>query len=179
MKTHRFLLFFVSILICSFAVNAQTTNAWELAVIKGMTTMNKGDGKSFAENAHTDFKNQMRNLTLYGLRAHPTTAETLKCIKDYGVSTIDELEKIPVDRFIELTIHWMHVALPPSMRTASEEAQFKPVSNELQGDTYRVTVEMSLSLKRKVQGSKHHSPGEKRGKVVEVLWSSKVEDRSA
>lgn len=130
--------------------NAQSTNAWELAVIKGMAAMNKGDGKSFTENAHTDFKNEMRNLMLNRLREHPTTAETLKCIKDYGVSTLDELEKIPVDRFIEMTIYWMHVTQPPAMRTASEEAQFKPLGSKLQGDTYRVTVEMSLNLNGKL-----------------------------
>lgn len=146
---HRSILFAISLLILVVATPAQSEEAWEAVAVKGMKTMNLGDGKAFAENAHTDFKGRMRSFMLDRMRATPTSEDTQRRLKEYGVSSLAELEKLPLDQFIQPTIHHMHASIPQPMRSALEGAQFKAVRSEIAGNIYRVTVEMTFTLNGK------------------------------
>lgn len=147
-------LFAISLLIFALATPAQSEEAWEAVAVKGIKTMNSGDGKTFAKNAHTDFKHRMRSLMLDSMRATPTSADTQRSLKDYGVSSLPELEKLPLDQFIQTTIYHMHASIPQPMRTALKEAQFKVVRSEATGDTYRVAVEVTFTLNGKTGARK-------------------------
>ena len=76
---------------------ARGAEPWEDAAIKGLASMNCGDGKTFAEVAHADAKKGMRTMMLGELKATPGTAATRNTLKDLKVSTVEEIEKLSVD----------------------------------------------------------------------------------
>jgi len=146
MKIVDRLAYLILLLVFSCQLCAWSAEPWEEAAIKGITSMNHGDGKVFAETAHTEFKKLMRNFMLQRVRATPTSDATKNTLRDYGVSSLDELEKLSLDEFVRITIRQMHLANPPAIQTAMKEAQFKVLGSELQDGSYQVKVEMKFTL---------------------------------
>jgi hypothetical protein len=154
MNSLRSLLLGVALLISCLSTLVRGAEPWETAAIRGFTAMNQGDGKAFAEVAHPDYKAQMRTYMLERLHAAPTSADTQKILKDFGVANIDKMEKFSSEQFIQKLIYSMHVSMPAPMRTALEQAQVKVISSEPDGDDYRVTVELSFAASGKTGANK-------------------------
>ena len=139
----------IFVLVLSGQFHARSAEPWEDAAIKGITSMNRGDGKTFTETAHTEFKKLMRNFMINRMRATPTSDATQKALRDYGISSLDELERLSLDEFVRLTIPLMHLANPPAMQKAMKEAEFNVVSSELHEGNYQVKVEMKFTLRER------------------------------
>jgi hypothetical protein len=152
MTTHRTFLSAIALLFSWLAVPAQAIEAWETAAVNGIKAMNLGDGEAFAEVAHIDFKTRMRKFMVDRMRATPTSADTQSTLKDYGVGSLAELEKLSLDQFIKTTISRAHESIPQPMRVALEDAQFRVLKSEAVGDGYRVSVEMTFTLNGKAGG---------------------------
>jgi len=143
MNPLRTLLLVSTLFVGSFALPALGEEPWETAAVKGIQTMNLGDGREFIKVAHTETKTRMRKFLLDRLRGTPGSRETQATLQEMGVSSLDEAEKIPLDPFVQQMIVFMHAAAPQPQRQAMEEAQFRAVSSEPSGDSFRVTVEMT------------------------------------
>jgi hypothetical protein len=154
MNPHRTRSLVAVLLICSLATLARSAEPWEDAAIKGISSMNRGDGKTFAENSHSEFKRKMQKFMIDRVRATPAAPITLKTLKDFEVSSVDELEGLALEAFTQKMIHFMHAALPEPMRTALEEAEFKVIDSEAADDTYRVTVEIAFMQKGEAKTNK-------------------------
>jgi hypothetical protein len=154
MTSRRSFFLALALFICCLSAPARSAEPWETAALKGFTAMNQGDGKAFVEDAHPDYKEQMRSYMLDHLRTAPTSDEIHKVLKDFGLSSIDKMEKLPPEIFIQKLIHSMHVSMPAPLQTALEHAQVKVLSSEPDGDDYRVNVEMTLPVNGKSSTSK-------------------------
>ena len=77
----------------------------------------------------------------------PTTEDMRAALEKFGVSTIAELKKLPLDEFIQHTVHHINASVPQSERTALEGARIKVVSSQAAGDGYAVAIEMTLNGK--------------------------------
>ena len=127
-----------------FSVHAE--QPWEEAAVSGIRAMNKGDGKSFTKIAHPETKQIMKRVFVMGMRKNPGT-DGPSVLADFGVATVDDLESMDIDAFIEKMIVNMHSHAPPDFQIAARSADFRALSSTASPDGYRVTVEMRITFR--------------------------------
>lgn len=119
---------------------------WETVVIQGIRAMNRGDGQTFVQVAHPEFKMTMRNILLQKMQGAMGSPQNQEVLDAFGLASETELEKLAPDEMVTRMIRWMHFNSPVRLRAAMKEAQFKVVSSAPEGHLQQVKVEMECVL---------------------------------
>ena len=132
--------------LCFSASALVAEEPWETVVIQGIRAMNRGDGQTFVQVAHPEFKVTMRDQLLQRMRGAMGSPQNQEVLDAFGLASVKELEKMSLDEQVTKMIHWMHFNSPPRLRVAMKEARFKVVSSALEGNLQRVKVELEFVL---------------------------------
>ncbi|MES2507104.1 MAG: hypothetical protein V4599_10385 [Verrucomicrobiota bacterium] len=134
------------LLLCFFASALVAEEPWETVVIQGIRAMNRGDGQTFVQVAHPEFKVTMRDQLMQRMRGVMGSPQNQEVLDAFGLASVEELEKLAPDEMVTRMIRWMHFNSPARLRAAMKEARFKVVSSALEGNLQRVKVEMEFVL---------------------------------
>lgn len=134
------------LLLCFFTSALFAEEPWETVVIQGIRAMNRGDGQTFVQVAHPEFKMTMRNILLQKMQGAMGSPQNQEVLDTFGLASETELEKLALDEMVTRMIRWMHFNSPVRLRAAMKEAQFKVVSSAPEGHLQQVKVEMECVL---------------------------------
>ena len=109
------------------------TRPWVKAAIAGIASMNRGDGKTFAKVAHPEHMGHLKGFMATRLKADPNRARVQSMLRAYGVSTVEEYEKLPANKVMEVMIPGMFAANPKPCQDALRTAKFHAIETFTRG----------------------------------------------
>jgi hypothetical protein len=140
-KIFSFIVFLSAVAMAQASASPSSQAEWERVAVSGVEAAHRGDGAAFAKIIHPNFINFLKKSWVARLNAGTDKEKTDKTLQKFGVSSAEEIDSIPSEKFAQVAIEAGFAELSPEDQASQKGAEFKVVKSEKLPDGYAVDLQ--------------------------------------